>query len=101
MGDAAHCGGAQIHVGLGLDLAGAADHRDQILAYDLGGQDFGVASLLPIDEKGHKSNNHHGGESDQKYLLHLRCVLRVSPISVYAIRSGTVPCACQILPLPA
>ena len=32
VGDAAHGGGAHVHIGLGLDLAGAADHRGQILA---------------------------------------------------------------------
>ncbi len=50
VGDAAHGGGAEVDVGLGLDLAGAADHRGQILPHDLGGQNLGVAGLLLVDE---------------------------------------------------
>ena len=36
VGDPAHGGGANVDVGLGLDLAGAADDGDQVLAHDLG-----------------------------------------------------------------
>jgi hypothetical protein len=70
VGDAAHGGGAQIRVGLGLDLAGAADHRGQLLAHDLGGKNLGVAGLLPVNEEGYKSSDGHCGENNQKYLFH-------------------------------
>ena len=75
VGDAAHRGGADIHIGLRLDLAGAADHRGQILAHDLGGQNLGVAGLLPPDEDGNQHDNNHDGKNNQKYLLHVGCVL--------------------------
>ena len=88
MGDAAHGGGAEVDVVLGLDLAGAADDRGQVLLYDLGGQNLGVASLLPVDEQGHKPGGHHYGENDQEDLFHVRFVLQVSPILVYAIIAG-------------
>ena len=78
MGDAAHGGGAQIDVGLGLDLAGTADDRGQILPYDLGGQNLGVAGLLPINEEGDEPGSHDNGKNNQENLLHVRVVLRGS-----------------------
>ena len=45
VGDAAEGGGADVDVGLGLDLAGAADDGDEILADDLAGGDLGDAGL--------------------------------------------------------
>jgi hypothetical protein len=40
VGDAAEGGCADVDVGLGLDLAGAADDRDEVLTDDLAGGDF-------------------------------------------------------------
>ena len=77
VGDAAHGGGAQVDVVLGLDLAGAADHRGKILLDDLGGQNLGIAGLLPVDEQGYQSGSYHYGESNQEDLFHVRFVLRV------------------------
>jgi hypothetical protein len=94
VGDAAKGIGAQVHVGLGLDLAGAAYDRGQILARDLGGQDLGVGRLLPPDKDGHEYDNGHDGEGDQKYLFHAGCVLQLSSIPVYAIGGGLVPRCC-------
>ena len=45
VGDAAEGGGADVDVGLGLDLAGAVDDGDQVLADDLAGGDLGDAGL--------------------------------------------------------
>jgi hypothetical protein len=92
VGDAAHGGGAQIHIGLRLDLAGAADDCGQVLLYDFGGQNLGVAGLLMVDEQKHESGGNQYGESNQEYLFHVRFVLQTSPDSVYAILFGTVPC---------
>ena len=50
VGDAAHGGSAKIGVGSGLDLSGAADDGGEILAGDSGGENLGVAGLLPVDE---------------------------------------------------
>ena len=79
VGDAAHSGSSQVDVGLGLDLAGAADDRGQVLLDQLGGQNFGVTRLLLVNEQGHKSGGHHYGENDQEYFFHVRFVLQVSP----------------------
>ena len=91
MGDAAHGGGAEVDIVLGLDLAGAADDRGQVLPDDLGGQDLGVTGLLPPNEQSHKSGGHHYGENNQEDLFHVRCVLQVSTLSVYAIPVCVVP----------
>ena len=45
VGDAAEGGGADVDVGLGLDLAGAADDGDEILADGLAGGDLGDVGL--------------------------------------------------------
>ena len=50
--DAAEGGGADVDVGLGLDLAGAADDGDEILAHDLAGGDLGDAGLAVSDGAG-------------------------------------------------
>jgi len=91
VGDAAHGRGAQVDIGLGLDFAGAADDRSQILARDLGSQNLGVSGLLLIDHEGHKSGGHHYGKCYQEDLFHVRCMLQVSPNSVYAITGRPVP----------
>ncbi len=44
VGDAAEGGGADVDVGLGLDLAGAVDDGDEVLAHNLAGGDLGDAS---------------------------------------------------------
>ena len=77
VGDAAKGGCAQIDVGLGLDLAGAADDGGQLLARDFGGQGLGVAGLLAIDEQRHNRDDHHDGENNQKNFLH-ECACSVS-----------------------
>ena len=64
--NAAQGGCADVDVGLGLDLAGAADDRGKILAGDLGGQNLGVARLLLEDEEGNKSDGHNNGKNNQK-----------------------------------
>ncbi len=51
VGDAAHRGGADVDVGLWLDLAGAADDGGEVLAYDFGGQNLGVARLLLVRQR--------------------------------------------------
>ena len=89
VGDAAEGSSAQIGIRSGLDLAGAADHRNQVLARDFGGENLGVAGLLPVDEQGHKPNGGHSGKNQQNYLFHARYVLRVSLI-VYATGAGAV-----------
>ena len=98
MGDAAHGGGAKVNVGLGLDLAGAADNRGQILAHDLGGQNLGIARLLLVDHEGHKSGSHYYSANNQENLFHVRFVLQTSPDSVYAIGPGKVPRGCKNYP---
>ena len=45
VGDAAEGGGADVDVGLRLDLAGAVDDGDQVLADDLAGGDLGDVGL--------------------------------------------------------
>jgi hypothetical protein len=45
-----------------------------------------------VDEQKHKSGGNQYGESNQKYLFHVRFVLQTSSSSVYAILFGTVPC---------
>ena len=52
VGDAAEGGGADVDVGLGLDLAGAADGGDQVLADDFAGGDLGDAGLAVQDGAG-------------------------------------------------
>ena len=91
VGDAAHRGGADVHIGLGLDLAGAADDRGQILLHELCGQHLGVAGLLLEDHEGHKPGSHNNGKNNQKNFFHLRWLLQVfsqsSVRNVYAIGS--------------
>ena len=93
VGDAAHGGGAHVYIGLGLDLAGAADDRGQILALDLGGQNLGVAGLLPPDKDAHQHDNNHDAENHQEYLLdlHMLRVLQVFLFLVYAKGANPVP----------
>ena len=62
VGDAAHGSGAEVDVGLGLDLAGAADDRGEVLAMNLGGEDLGITRLLLYDEDGNKDDGHNNGE---------------------------------------
>ena len=64
MGDAALGVGAQICVSDGLDLAGTADHRGQILAHDLGGQNLGITRLLLVDHDSYQHGGHDNGESN-------------------------------------
>ena len=71
VGDAAHGGGAEVDIGLGLDLAGAADDRGQVLARDFGGQHLGVAGLLLVDHEGHKRGNDNNSENNQENFLHV------------------------------
>ena len=52
VGDAAKGGCADVDVGLGLDLAGAADGGDEVLAHDLAGGDLGDAGLAVQDGAG-------------------------------------------------
>src|SRR6202041_2278045 len=49
VGDTAEGGGADVDIGLGLDLASAADGGDEVLADDLAGGDFGDSSLAVQD----------------------------------------------------
>ena len=49
VGDAAEGGGADVDVGLGLDLAGAADGGDEILADGFAGGDLGDVGLAVED----------------------------------------------------
>ena len=49
VGDAAEGGGADVDVGLGLDLAGAADDGDEVLTGDLAGGDLGDVGLAVVD----------------------------------------------------
>jgi hypothetical protein len=72
-------------------LSGTADDGRQILAHDSGGQNLGVARLLPVYEEGCESDYYDSGENNEKNLLHVRVELQKSPISVYAIVGGWVP----------
>ncbi len=55
---------------------------DQVLARNPGGEDFGVAGLLSVNEQGDEPNDGYSGKNEQNYLFHARYVLRVSPDSV-------------------
>ena len=56
VGDPAESGGADIDVGLGLDLPGAADDRTQVLSNNLSGYNFGVTRLGPYNCEGYDSD---------------------------------------------
>ena len=77
VGDSAHCSGAQVRIGLWLDLTGSADNRGQILSVDFCGQYLGVTGLLLVDHKGYKPGNYYDGENNQEYLLHVCWLLQV------------------------
>ena len=49
VGDPAEGGGADVDVGLGLDLAGAVDDGDEVLTDDLAGGNLGDAGLAMKD----------------------------------------------------
>jgi len=58
------------------DMATPAANANQILFGDLGGEDLGVAGLLPPDEEGHKCDDGYDGDNNEDDLFHARFVLR-------------------------
>ena len=69
VGDAAEGGGADVDVGLRLDLAGAADGGDQVLANSLAGDHFGVSGLGADDGEGNNGGDGKNDDNDDKNLL--------------------------------
>ena len=69
VGDAAEGGGADVDVGLGLDLAGAADRGDEVLAHDLAGGDFDDAGLAVQDGAGDDARHSKDDDDDCDDLL--------------------------------
>ena len=91
-GDAAHGGGAQVHVGLGLDLAGSAHHRGQILAHDRGSQHLGVARLLLDDHEGNEPTGNQTTARIIKRIFFMSDACSEPSLNpVYAIALHTVP----------
>src|SRR5271155_1510755 len=62
MGKAAQSAGAEIDVGLWLDLAGSTDRRDQIFACGFAGDHLGVSGLGT--DHGKADNSCHGQNYD-------------------------------------
>ena len=81
MGDAAEGGGADVDVGLWLDLAGAADDGREILLVDLGSEHLGVARLLLVDEDCNQDDGNNDCSGDQEDLFHVSLGLRESPLN--------------------
>ena len=78
--NAAEGRGPHIHVGLGFDLAGAADHGGQILARHGRGVHLGVSRLLLDDHKGYKPGGHQHSERNEEDFFHSDPNLGFSPI---------------------
>ena len=79
VGDASERGGAHVHVGLGLDLPGAADDGRQVLLHQFRRQDLGVSGLLLDNKEGYKPGNHNKANNDEKNLFHVQCLLPALP----------------------
>ena len=69
VGDAAEGGGADVDVGLGLDLAGAADDGDEILADDLAGGDLGDVGLVVQHRADGDAAEHKEDDDDEDDLF--------------------------------
>ena len=81
--DAAKRRGADIDIGLGLDLAGSADDRGQILRDNLGGQNLGVARLLLTDEDGNKTTGHNTRQDTIRKIFFMGAVvLQEAPVLI-------------------
>jgi hypothetical protein len=61
VGDTSKGGGAYVDVGLGLDLAGAADDGDQVLPGGLADDDFGDIGLAAVYASGNDPNQDEDG----------------------------------------
>ena len=89
--DAAHGGGAQIYVGLGLDLAGSAYHGRQILPDNRGGEHLGVARLLFVHHCRNKATRNKDPKNDKNDFLHEYDACSDCLFSVYAKTPIPVP----------
>ena len=69
VGDAAEGLGADVDVGLGLDLAGAADDGDEVLLDDLAGGHFGDIGLPVQDRADDDASEDQYGDDDKDDLL--------------------------------
>ena len=69
VGNPAERGGSDVDVGLGLDLARAADDGDQVFPHHLGSEYFGVTRLGANDGKGGDADRHQDHAGDDQYLL--------------------------------
>ena len=85
-GDAAKRRGAHVHNILGFDLAGAADHRGQILARHGGGEHLGISGLLLDHHEGYKPGGNQHSESNEEDFLHGHSFLGVDLLS--SVREG-------------
>ena len=73
MGDASEGGGADVDVGLWLDLAGAVDDGDQILMSGFGGGDLGNVGLSVKDGANHDACEDQDCNYDQDDFLYAHC----------------------------
>ncbi len=75
MGDAAQGGGADVHVGLGLDLAGAVDEETRFSRDDLPMSDFGIARLRTHDGEPDHSGENQDDSGNNEELFQDSCSL--------------------------
>ena len=78
VGDAAEGGCADVDVVLGLDLAGAADGGDEVLAHRLAGGDLGDAGLAVQDGAGGDARKGKDDDDDDDNLLRAHAIFRCS-----------------------
>ena len=91
VGDAAEGGGADVDVGLGLDLAGAADDRGEVLADDFAGEHGGVSGLSLEHHEGDNAGNDEKRKDSEDDFFHNWMAVRKSPLTVYAMEGPGVP----------
>ncbi len=73
VGDAAEGGGSDVDVGLGLDLAGAVDDGDEVLAGGFAGGDLGNAGLSVEDAADDDSGQNQDDCDDDDDLFSAHC----------------------------
>ncbi len=73
VGDATEGGGADVDVGLGLDLAGAVDDGDEILAIHLGSGHLGYRRLTVEDGTNDDSGQNENRNDNQNNFLRAHC----------------------------
>jgi len=91
VGNSSEGGCADVDVGFGLDLAGAADHSCEVLPDHFACQDAGIAGLRLPDHESNDARNDQNRKNDANDFFHILIVLRKSPLTVYATDREWVP----------